>query len=90
MPEGYLNRYDTFFDIIPSDTQTVQGPNRADGLPTPYCNGFLALTDGNLTARSKAGHALAARTFPVIAGTVYDIGLSYVYTTSTATIMGLL
>lgn len=90
MPDPlYSGRYNQAFALTPSDSATVQGPMQSGGFRQPYCSAILALTSGNITARFKDDHANAAVTFPVIAGTVYPFALAYVYTTSTATMLGL-
>lgn len=91
MPDPlYSGRYTQAFAVTTSDTTTIQGPLQANGNALPYCKGFLALTAGNVVAQFQDDRANAVVTFPVLAGTVYPFSLSYFYTTSTATILGLL
>lgn len=90
MPDPLYSQYSRQgFDIIPSDTHPVQGPTQSDGRPLPYCRRILCKVSGNVTARFADDHANASVTFPVLAGVNYDYSLSYVYTTTTATLLGL-
>ena len=82
--------YKSAWLITPSNTQTVQGPVQGNGVPIPYCDGFLALTAGSVTATLRDDRARPAVTFQVLAGTIYPMALSFVFTGSTANLLGLL
>ncbi len=91
MPDPlYSTRYTQSFVIIPSNTTPILGPTQANGQPLPYCGGIIALTSGNVTAKFKEDHNNPPVTFPVVAGEWYPYSLSYVYTATTATLLGLL
>lgn len=94
MPDTYLNRRTNAFAITPADGTPIKGPKQSDGTHTPYCNGFHAVTTGNINAVFKDDRSLGAngaQLFPVIEGTYYPYALSFLLTTdTTATIMGML
>lgn len=90
MPDPlYSGRFTQAFAITPSDVRPIQGPKQSNGQPLPYCSGIHVLTSGNLTVRFKEDAANSSVTLPVTAGEHYPYALSFVYTASTATLLGL-
>lgn len=87
----YSPQYTQSFPITPSDTGPVQGPKQSNGKPLPYCRGIHVTVAGNVTACFKDDNANATVTFPVlVTGQPIPYSLAWVFSSTTATLIGLL
>jgi hypothetical protein len=90
MPDPlYSARRTIAYLLVPSDTQTIQGPVQANGKPQPYTSGIHALTDGMVVATFKDMRGATPVSFPVIAGVYYPYALSFLHSGTVASLMGL-
>jgi hypothetical protein len=80
----YSGRYVQAMPLVPNDASPIQGPSKQSST-----SGILAVTSGNVTARFNESRNTAMVTFPVVAGTVYPFAISFLATSTTASLIGL-